>query len=517
MSTASPAAPSPAAQDAPSDPMRTFGHILVNTAVANVTTSYLWWALTFWAYLETRSVLATGLVGGAYMLFISFSSIFFGTVVDHRRKLAVMRMSTTATLLTFGLAGAMFMLLGDDVVSDLGAPWFWTFAVIILVGAVVEHMRNIALSTVVTILVPDERRANANGLVGTVQGVAFIVTAVVSGLSVGFLGMGWTLAIAVALTAATLVHLLTIRFPEDVVAAAPAENARAAIDLRGSVRVIRAAQGLFALIIFSTFNNLIGGVYMSLMDPYGLELFSVQMWGLFFGIASTGFIVGGLAIAKFGLGRNPMRTMLLLVTLMGLLGMFFTIREWATLYIVCIFVYMSLIPAVEAAEQTVIQRVVPLERQGRVFGFAMAFESAAAPVTAFLVSPLAEFWIIPWSRSEEGAQALRPLLGTGDARGIALIFLVCGAIMVVAALVAFRTPVYRAISRTYLSAAPSGSADAEAAEPALAGSTVAAASVSSDAGAVGLRTGDDRADGGAPTGSTTQRAAVAGSADLPPA
>lgn len=460
MSSDHPAAPT----TDPSTAMRTFGHVLVNTAVANVTTSYLWWALTFWSYLATRSVLATGLIGGAYMLFISFSSIFFGAVVDHHRKLAVMRMSTLATLVAFGLAGGLFLALGEETVADLGAPWFWVFAVIILAGAVVEHMRSIALSTVVTILVPDERRANANGLVGTVQGVAFIVTAVVSGLSVGFLGMGWTIVVALGLTAVTLAHLMTISFPEDRVAAAPAESASAAIDLRGSIAVIRGAQGLFALIIFSTFNNLIGGVYMSLMDPYGLELFSVQMWGVFFGIGSTGFIVGGLAVARFGLGANPMRTMLVLVIAMGVLGATFTIREWPWLYILGIFLYLCLIPAVEAAEQTVIQRVVPLERQGRVFGFAMAFESAAAPITAFVISPLAQFWIIPWARSDEGAAALEPLLGTGDARGIALIFLVSGLLIVGAAVLAFRTPVYRAISRTYLSAAPPPPEDDEAAD-----------------------------------------------------
>ncbi|EYR63387.1 multidrug transporter [Actinotalea ferrariae CF5-4] len=440
---------------APPTAMRTFFHILGNTAVANVTTSYLWWALTFWAYLETRSVLVTGLIGGAYMLFISFSSIFFGTVVDHHRKLAVMRLSSLLTLVAFAVAGAMFLLLPERMLLALNGPWFWLFAVVILAGAVVEHMRNIALSTTVTILVPDERRANANGLVGTVQGVAFIVTSVLSGLSIGLLGMGWTLAIALALTAATLVHLLTVRFPEDRVAAAPAANARAAIDLRGSIAVIRAAHGLFALIIFATFNNLIGGVYMALMDPYGLEMFSVEMWGLVFAFASTGFIVGGAAIARFGLGSNPMRTMLLAVAAMGFLGAVFTIREWAALYVVGIFLYLCLVPACEAAEQTVIQRVVPLERQGRVFGFAMAFETAAAPITAFLIAPIAELWIIPYARSDAGSEALRPLLGVGETRGIALVFLIAGVIMLFAALLALRTPVYRSLSRTYREAAPS--------------------------------------------------------------
>ena len=46
---------------------RTFLHLLVNTAVAGLTTSFLWFGLTFWAYLETRSVLATGVIGGAFL------------------------------------------------------------------------------------------------------------------------------------------------------------------------------------------------------------------------------------------------------------------------------------------------------------------------------------------------------------------------------------------------------------------------------------------------------------------
>lgn len=439
---------------ATSTAMRTFGHILVNTAVANVTTSYLWWALTFWVYLETRSVLATGVIGGAYMLFIAMSSIVFGTIVDHHRKLRVMQLSSTLTLLAFGVAGTFFWLVPERTLLDLGAPWFWAFTVIILAGAVVEHMRNIALSTTVTILVPDERRANANGLVGTVQGVAFMVTSVLSGLSVGFLGMGGTLVIALALTAATLLHLLTIRFPEDRVAAAPASGARAQIDLSGSIRVIRSAPGLFSLIIFATFNNLIGGVYMALMDPYGLELFSVEAWGLVLGVTATGFLIGGGLVARFGLGSNPMRTMLLVVAAMGVLGATFTIREWWLLYALGIWAYMCLIPVVEAAEQTVIQRVVPLERQGRVFGVAMTLESAAAPITAFLIAPIAQFVVIPYAQTDAGREALRPWLGDGDTRGIALVFLISGLLMVVAALVALRSPVYRTISRTYRESAP---------------------------------------------------------------
>ncbi|ABM07842.1 MFS transporter [Arthrobacter sp. Rue61a] len=437
-------------QRTPAQRSRTFTGILVNTALANITTSYLWYALTFWVYLETRNVIATGVIGGAYMLLIALSSISFGTLVDRYRKLAVMRFAAIFTLVMFVLSGIMFLLTPEQALLDLTQPWFWIFTMIILIGAVVENMRNIALSTTVTILVEPDRRANANGLVGMVQGLTFIVTSVLSGLSVGLLGMGWTVVVALVLTALAFLHLLTLRLPEEVRAAA--SDAQGGFDLRGSWAAVMAISGLFALILFSTFNNFIGGVYMALMDPYGLEMFSVEIWGTVFAVGATGFIVGGALIGKFGLGSNPLRTMLIAVALMGLLGAVFTLREWAWLYIVGIWLYLALVPVVEAAEQTVIQKVVPLPRQGRVFGFAMAFESAAAPITAFLIAPIAQFWIIPYARSTEGAAQLEPLLGEGISRGIALVFLVAGLIMIVVALIAFLTPVYRRVSASYAQA-----------------------------------------------------------------
>jgi DHA3 family multidrug efflux protein-like MFS transporter len=317
-----------------------------------------------------------------------------------------------------------------------------------LIGAVVENMRNIALSTTVTLLVDEDKRANANGLVGTVSGIGFIVTSVFSGLAIGLLGMGWTLAIAIVLTALALIHIYFVQIPEKGIAHDP-ELANKKVDIKGSIAAIRGVPGLFALLIFSTFNNFIGGVYMALMDPYGLTLFSVEMWGILFGVAGTGFVVGGILVAKFGLGRNPLRTLLRLAIVMGLLGALFTIREWWWLYAAGIWLYMVMIPAIEAAEQTVIQKVVSYKRQGRVFGFAQAFESAAAPITAFLIAPIAEFFIIPYANSEVGASQLAPLLGMGEARGIALVFLVAGIVMAIAAAAAFLTKSYHRLSVSY--------------------------------------------------------------------
>lgn len=420
----------------------------MNSLIANVVTSFLWFALVFWLYLETKSVLVTGVLGGTYMVLVALSSMSFGTIVDHHKKKLVMMVSNIISFGAFLLAGIMFLVCGEAALLDVSGPLLWLFSGVILAGAVAGNMRNIALSTTVTLLVPVEKRANANGLVGTVSGIGFIVTSVFSGLSIGILGMGWTLGIAIALMAATVLQLILVKIPEKDIVLEPGVKHKK-VDIRGSIAAIVAVPGLFGLLIFSTFNNLIGGVYMALMDPYGLTIFSVEMWGIVFGIAGTGFVIGGALVAKFGLGKNPIKTLLYAVIVIGAVGALFTIREWWWVFVVGIWVYMVIVPIAEAAEQTIIQRVVPYKKQGRVFGFAQAFESAAAPITAFIVAPIAEFLIIPYMNSAEGKNSLGWLLGEGEARGIALVFLFSGVIMVLAACLAFMTKSYVKLADHY--------------------------------------------------------------------
>ncbi|MBO1902875.1 MFS transporter [Leucobacter weissii] len=436
---------------APTGGWRTFLHVLVNTAVAGLTTNFLWFAVVFWVYLETRSILATGILSGVYMILVALSSMWFGSLVDRYRKRSVMLVSAWLSLIAFAVGCAVFFTVPADALLALNRPWFWLFTLVLLAGCVVEMLRALALSTTVTLLVPVEQHANANGLVGTVQGLTFIVTSVFSGLSIGFFGMGATMLIALALTAIPILHLHLLRIPEQRIVADPE---RSAVDFRGGWAAMLAVPGLLALVIFSTFNNLGGGVYMALLDPYGLTMFPVEIWGVAFGLAGTGFIVGGALVAKWGLGRNPVRTMLILVAALGLLGSSITLREWPWLFIGGIWVFMLLMPAIEAAEQTVIQRVVPFEKQGRVFGLAMTFEASAAPITAFLIAPIAEFWVVPYMETAQGRERWGWLLGEGESRGIALIFLVAGVTLALLAVAAMFTGAYRRLSRSFAEAMP---------------------------------------------------------------
>ena len=429
------------------DGAATFRRILVNTLLSSVTGTFLSFALTFWVYLETRSVLAASLLAGFSMLVGSASGLFFGAFVDGHRKKTSMLVSTVVTLVAFGFAAAVFVAAPARQLTDWTGVWFWAFAVLVLIGAIAGQLRGIALSTTVTLLIPEDRRDKANGMVGTVTGLAYTVTSVFSGLSVGILGMGGTVVIAVVLTGVVLVHLLPIGIDEPPVHRTVDHSVRSGP--RTAWQSLRSVPGLTPLVFFSMFNNLVMGVYMTLMDPYGLTLFSVETWGLVLGAVTVGFMAGGALVARFGLGRSPVRTLLLVNVMIAVVGIASAFRDSQALLVVGMFGFMLLIPIAEAAEQTVMQRLVPYEKQGRVFGLAQSVESASTPVAAFVVGPLAALVLIPFMGSDAGRSSFGWLLGGGQGRGIALTFVAASSVMLVVVLLAFSSSAYRRLTGSY--------------------------------------------------------------------
>jgi MFS transporter, DHA3 family, multidrug efflux protein len=222
-----------------------------------------------------------------------------------------------------------------EVFADTSSVTLWLFIVLTLGGAIVGNLRGIALSTLVTIMIPEDDRDRANGLVGTANGVAFLVASILSGLAIGFIGMFWMMVCAVAMTALVIVHLATLSIPSRAASSeGQVETANEGMDIRGTIRAIRLVPGLFGLIFFHTFNNFLGGIFMSLMDAYGLLLVSVQVWGFLWGFLSLGFIVGGMIVAKKGLGRNPLRTLFLSNIVMWIVCSVFTLQA-SILLLVC--------------------------------------------------------------------------------------------------------------------------------------------------------------------------------------
>lgn len=447
--------------------MPTFYRLLGIALLVATTNNFVWFALTFWAFLTTKSVISTSVMAGIFLVLTALSGFWFGSIVDHHKKKHAMLGSSAATLTLFLIGIALFHTTPASAFESVSSVRLWVFVVILLSGTLVGTIYNIAIPTLVPLIVPEDRRDRANGMFGTTIGIAFGLTSVASGISLAFGGMAFVLAAAAIATAIAIALLALVPIPDrEVVRAgdgaippsvavseAPgrveaAEQGKR-VDISGTMRVVKAVPGLFALIFFTTFNNFLGGVFFALMDAYGLSLVSVEVWGTLWGFLSLSFILGGLYISKKGLGTSPLRTLFRNNIITWTVCIFFTIQPSITLLTIGTFIWMFFIPFTEAIEQTILQKVVPQERLGRVIGFAQSIEQAASPVTAFLIGPIAQLIFIPFMTTGAGVHLMGGWFGTGVGRGIALVFMAAGTVGLAVTLVAMRSRAYELLAERY--------------------------------------------------------------------
>ena len=287
--------------------MTVFRRLLVNTLVTGVTSSFLWFALTFWVYLETRSVVATGVIGGAFSHLLRASSAPSSapssTATASTRRWC---WPTTISAACFALATVVFVAVDADDLLRLRSPWFW-----LLVGAHAARLGRRPDARHRPVDLRDAARARGPAGPGQRHGRHGHRRLVRHHLGVQRprhrparhgLGLLRSLSRSPSARSSTCGRSTsTSPSPSPTGRATPTGH----VDVRGALEAIRAVPGLMMLILLAAFNNLLGGVFMALMDAYGLSLVSVETWGLLWGFISLAFIAGGLFVARRGLGPQP--------------------------------------------------------------------------------------------------------------------------------------------------------------------------------------------------------------------
>ena len=194
--------------------MKDFYKLLGNALIVIVKNNFVWFALTYWVYLSTHSVISTSLVGGTFLVAAAVSSFWFGSIVDHHRKKQVLLGSSAITLALFVLSHILLNVAPASAFSTVASPVLWLFILLLLIGVIMGSFYAIAVPTLVTVLVPEGIRDKANGMFGTVMGISFAISSLASGTILGFGGMTWVLSIAIMFTMLSMIHLLTIPIPE---------------------------------------------------------------------------------------------------------------------------------------------------------------------------------------------------------------------------------------------------------------------------------------------------------------
>ena len=347
-----------------------------------------------------------------------------GALADGFDRRAVM-------LVSDGAVAALVALLAVVVFQDRLAVWhLYAFnALVATFGA----FRTPAYLSVVSAIVPAERLARANGLIGFGKGAALVAAPWLASGLVARDGLRGVLPVHLALVVAATVcvAMAAIRLRH----ALPPPARGAGFKLAGgpgqavstSWDYFRREPSMRRLAIYALGTEALFILVSEMITPMVLSSHSSRTLGQVMSCGALGGLIGHLLPMWRRMGRPSMGPVLwanlMLSVCVVLAGWISTPVGWCA----CAFVGMAAASLSMTCTRSLWMRHFPSDRQGSLFAMLGASQQLLFCAVMLVGSRLGEHVLEPaLAPSGRWADSLGSLIGTGPGRGFAVLFLVCG-------------------------------------------------------------------------------------------
>jgi DHA3 family macrolide efflux protein-like MFS transporter len=386
-----------------------------------------------WVYLETGSVTPLALV----VLFSTLPHLviapFAGALVDRwdRRKAMILSDSGAAAC-----TAVIAVLLYTESLE------IWHIYITSFVTSCFSTFQWPAYTAATTLLVPKRHLARAAGMVQTAQSASNILSPILAGILIVTIKIWGVLAIDIATFLFALVTLLLVRIPRPQLTA-EGEKVKGSLlrEVAYGLRYIRDRPGLLALLMFFAGINLACSSFFVLYVPMVLSFASPAVLGTLESVGGVGMLLGGLFLSVWGGPKRRVNGILGFGLLGGAATIFMGVRPDAVVIAAANLVSSFTIPLINGCSQAIWQVKTAPDVQGRVFSVRRAIAWSTTPVSYLLVGPLADKVFEPAMAVGGGlAESVGSIIGTGPGRGIGLMFILLGVLMMGVSAICFLYP-----------------------------------------------------------------------------
>ena len=407
--------------------MRTFIIIWAGQLVSTLGSALTSFALGVWVYETTGSatLFATSML--AWVLPNLLLSPVAGVLADRWDRRLVMVFSDTGA----GLS-SLFII----VMLFSGELQVWHVYVAGFFNAAFSTFQWPAYSAATSQLVPKKHLGRAGGLTQIGDAISQLAGPAIAGALFVTAGLKAVLAIDVVSYLVALATLLVVRFPKPAATSA-SDDARGPFLKEAAYgwTVIRRMPGLFGLLmVFASVNFLIN-ISFALYTPLILGLTTPDKLGYVNSVGGLGMLVGTLLMSTWGGPKRRIYGIIAAEMMLGFTTFLFGLRLTIPLIAINNFAFMIAMPISNGCSQAIWQTKVAHAVQGRVFAIRRVLAFSAIPLAYAAAGPLAERVFEP-AMAEGGALAssLGPIIGAGPGHGIALMFVLAGALYMLAIL-----------------------------------------------------------------------------------
>jgi len=304
-----------------------------------------------------------------------------------------------------------------------------------------------AYSAATTLLVPKKHLGRASGMVQLGEAAAQITSPVLAGVLMGVIGVLGVILIDFATYLFALFSLLVVRVPRpERTAEGRAGQGSLLREATYGWTYIHARPGLLGLLFFFATINFGTGVVQVLFTPLVLSFTTVTYLGLLLSIGGLGFLIGSLTMSVWGGPRRRVYGILGANLLMGFALFFAGFPPSVWIIGMAAFLYFFSSPITNGCSQAIWQIKTAPDVQGRVFAVRRMIAWITLPFAYLVAGPLADQVFEPLL-TEGGllANSIGQIIGVGVGRGIGLLYIILGCIILLATLAAYLNPHLRRV------------------------------------------------------------------------
>ncbi len=411
-----------------------FGQLI--SGVGSRLTSF---ALGLWVYQTTGSTTRFALVFVAMAVPAFLLLPFAGALVDRWDRRRIMLVCECASA---GVIGAMALLVA------MGHLQLWHVYLGVALTAVTNTFLQPAYAASVPLLAGRDQLTRVNGLIQTGQGLALVGGPALAGILMSVMDITGVLVVDALTFAVGAVCIALARIPRPV--RDPAIKDNLLREAHEGWRYVADRPGLLGLLGISAAGSFLFAIASIAITPLVLIVVNQDesLLGLQMSLACSGLLVGGLMIAAWGGPKRKIDGLLGFSLLSGLAIAAHGFASSFTLLVVAGFLMFLSIPPAQAASHALWQTKVPSHLLGRCMAILRMTGEAALPLGYLLAGPLAEFVFEP-ALMPGGALAdtVGTLVGVGEGRGLGVMFIVLGALMVAVAAIGYGIRSIRQVER----------------------------------------------------------------------
>jgi len=406
--------------------MKKFMTIWAGEFIANIGSGMTAFALSVYVYQLTKSVTWVSVITIlAYLPTILLNPV--GGILADRFDRRLMMICGDL----FSAIGLIYILISIQT----GHGGMTPILIGVIINSVFVSLLDPSFKATVTDLLTEEEYAKASGLVQIAGNAKYLISPALAGLILGFADIRVILIIDICTIFVTVFAVASVRRTIEKVK--PRQDKFNLIrEFKEGMQIIIQNKGVTALVLLMAFMCFFIGFIQTLIIPMVLPISNARTVGIMESISAIGMLAGSMVIGILGIKKHYSK---ILVTALILCGCFMALTGISTdmaFILSASILFFTTLPFVNTCADVLIRVSIPNEVQGRIWGL-ISLLTQIGYVAAYAVCGILADHVFEPVMLENGrfAASIGKVIGTGEGRGIGLMLILAGLLMVAVAFI----------------------------------------------------------------------------------